>query len=144
MLQQEMSSQKTPHYIGLAFSLWAQAKLAIAEWIKCHGGDVCIHSLANLEFRDKDILRVANIVTQELLRAMSSMSGARRKDNFLASGIIGALDLAAAIRSWRRQVHIHLVCYEDLQKHMLPGLAPKQDQAVCFGLFMMSNEQDKK
>ena len=56
------------------------------------------------------------------------MSAATDKEELLASDEIGPIALGAALRSWRRQVHIHVAYYKVVNANPLPQL--NQDGAM--------------
>ena len=58
----------------------------------------------------------------KLLRALTAMSAATHKQELLASDEIGSIALGAALRSWRRQVHIRFAYYKLLIANPLPRL----------------------
>ena len=72
---------------------------------------------------------------QKLLRALAIMSAATDNKEFLASDEIGPIALGAALRSWRRQVHIHFAYYKFLQTNSVCGM--KED-----GLMQMLLSED--
>ena len=57
-----------------------------------------------------------------LLRALTIMSAATDNKEFLASDEIGPIALGAALRSWRRQVHIHFAYYKFLRTNSVGGM----------------------
>jgi hypothetical protein len=61
-------------------------------------------------------------VIQKLLRALTIMSAAIDNKELLASDEIGQIALGAALRSWRRQVHIHFAYYKFLQTNSVVGM----------------------
>ena len=107
--------------------MWYQLKQFVAEWIENHKSDICEYSLARLEFRHSDVLRMAYVI-QKLLRALSAMSVATDKETLLASDEIGPIALGAALRCRRRQVHIRFAYYMFLNANPLPQL--NQDGAM--------------
>jgi hypothetical protein len=101
--------------------MWYQFNQCVADWICKHKTDICEYSLAKLEFRDSDVLRMAYVI-QKLLRALTIMSAATDNNEFLASDEIGPIALGAALRSWRRQVHIHCAYYKFLRTNSDSGM----------------------
>ena len=123
----DMPRIRKPYYSRPALSMWYQFKQGFADWVENHKSDICEYSLAKLEFRHSDVLRMAHVI-QKLLRALTAMSVATDKEEFLASDEIGPIALGAALRSWRRQVHSHFAYYKFLKADPLPQL--NQDGAM--------------
>ena len=96
-----------------ALSMWYDFKQGVAQWIEKHKSNICEYSLAKLELRHSDVLRMACVI-QKLLRALVSISGAIDKETCVADDEIGPVALGAALHSWRRQVHIHVAYYKYL------------------------------
>ena len=77
----EMTGRRRPYLSGHAQSMWIEFKQAVGEWIEQHRSEICEYSLAKLEFRHSDVLRMAYVI-QTLLRALVFLSGAVDKDMF--------------------------------------------------------------
>jgi hypothetical protein len=112
---------RKPYYSGTALSMWYQFNQSVADWIRNHKTYICEYSLAKLELRDSDVLRMAYVI-QKLLRASTIMSAATDNKELLASDEIGLIALGAALRSWRRQVHIHFAYYKFLRTNCDSGM----------------------
>ena len=69
----EMPRIRKPYYSRQALSTWYQFKQGVADWIENHKSDICEYSLAKLELRHSDVLRMAYVI-QKLLRALTAMS----------------------------------------------------------------------
>ena len=75
----EMACRRRPYLSGHARSMWIELKQGVGEWIEQHRSEICEYSLAKLEFRHSDVLRMAYVI-QKLLRALVFLSGAVDKD----------------------------------------------------------------
>ena len=94
----EMPCRRRPYLSGHARSMWIEFKQGVGEWIEQHSSEIGEYSLARLELRHSDVLRMA-YVTQKLLRALVFRSGAVDTDTFLADDEISPVALAAALHS---------------------------------------------
>ena len=61
---------RKPYYSRTALSMWYRFKQGVADWIHKHKTDICEYSLAKLEFRDSDVLRMAYVI-KKLLRELA-------------------------------------------------------------------------
>ena len=77
---------------GRALSRLYQFKQGVADWIEIHKSEICEYSIAKLEFRHSNVLRMA-YVSQKLSRALTAMSAATDKEEFLANDEIGPIAL---------------------------------------------------
>ena len=118
----EMPARRRPYLSGHAQSMWIEFKQAVGEWIEEHRSEICEYSLAKLELRHSDVLRMAYVI-QKLLRALVFLSGAVDKYMFLADDAIGPVALAGAVRSWRRQIQIHFAYYKFVTNNPLPSIS---------------------
>ena len=90
MHRHEMPCLRKPYHSGKALSMWYQLKQGVADWIEIHKSDICEYSLAKLEFRQSDVLRMAYVI-QKLLRVLIAMSGATDKEELLANDELGPI-----------------------------------------------------
>ena len=102
--------------------MWIEFKQGVGEWIEQHRSEISEYSLAKLEFRHSDVLRMAYVI-KKLLRALVFLSGAVDKDTLLADDEISPIALAAALHSWRRQIQIHFAYYKYLINNPLPRMS---------------------
>ena len=94
----EMPGRRRPYLTGRAQSMWIEFKKAVGEWIEQHRSEICEYSLAKLEFRHSDVLRMAYVI-QKLLRALVFLSGAVHKEKPLADDEVRLFALVCALHS---------------------------------------------